>query len=74
MNYGIFMAGIWNIGPLTKVYNTRLHKRMKNEKKVHLEAYYQKELEDVKNNMARMSSLLEQLLKIVKIILARNQS
>jgi hypothetical protein len=47
---------------------------MKNEKRVHLEAYYQKELEDVKNNMARMSSLLEQLLQIVKIILARNQS
>jgi hypothetical protein len=36
---------------------------MKNEKRVHLEAYYQKELEDVKNNMAQMASLLEQLLQ-----------
>jgi hypothetical protein len=28
----------------------------------HLKAYYQKELEDIKNNMVQMASLLEQLL------------
>jgi hypothetical protein len=47
-----------------KVYNTRLHKWMENEERAHLEAYCKKKkLGDVKNNMARMASLLEQLLR-----------
>jgi hypothetical protein len=35
---------------------------MENEERAHLETHYQKELEDVKNNMTQMVSLLEQLL------------
>ena len=62
MNYGICMACIRNIGPLIRVYNTRFRKRMKNEERAHLNTHNQKESEDVKNNMAQMTSLLEQLL------------
>jgi hypothetical protein len=35
-----------------RVYNTRFCKRMKNEKRAPFKAHYQKELEDIKNNMA----------------------
>jgi len=62
MNYGMCMKGTQNISPSAIVYNTKLHKRMKNKERAHLKAYYQKELEDVKNNMAYMASLLKQLL------------
>jgi hypothetical protein len=55
------MAGIWNIDPLARVYNTRFHKRMENKERAHLKTHYQKELEDTKNNMTQMASLLEQL-------------
>ena len=54
----------WNIGLSVRVYNTRLCKRMKNEEKAQLEAHYQKELEDVKNNITQMASLLEQLMRV----------
>jgi hypothetical protein len=57
-----FMVSIWNIGLHVIVYNIRLHKRIENKERDHLEAHYQKELEDVKNNTARITSLLEQLL------------
>jgi hypothetical protein len=40
-------TSIQNIGPPTKVYNTRLRKKMKNKEGAH----YQKEFDDVKNNM-----------------------
>jgi hypothetical protein len=63
MNYGMCLVGIQNIGPPVKVYNTRLRKQMENKEMAHLKAYYQKELEDIKNNMAQMASLLEQLLQ-----------
>ena len=56
------MASIWNIGLYVRVYNIRLHKRIENEEKDHLEAQYQKELEDAKNNTTRITSLLEQLM------------
>jgi hypothetical protein len=51
--------GIQNIGPLVKVYKTRLRKKIENEERAHFKAHYQKELDDVKSNMARMTSLLK---------------
>jgi len=36
---------------------------MENEERAHLESHYQNELESVKNEIARMTNLLEQLLK-----------
>jgi len=42
------MKGTQNIGSSAIAYNTKLHKRMKNKERAHLKAYYQKELEDVK--------------------------
>jgi hypothetical protein len=36
---------------------------MKIEKTAHFEAHYQKELDDIKSNMAQMTSLLKQLLQ-----------
>jgi len=53
----------WNISPPSKVYHTRLRSRMENEERAHLESHYQNELESVKNEVARMTNLLEQLLK-----------
>jgi hypothetical protein len=35
---------------------------MENKEMAHLKTQYQKELEDTKNNMTQMASLLEQLL------------
>jgi len=46
------MEGTRNIGPPSRVYNTRLRKRMNNEERAQLKAHYQRELKDVKNNMA----------------------
>jgi hypothetical protein len=37
---------------------------MKNEERAQFEAHYQKELEDVKNNITQMASLLEQLMRV----------
>jgi hypothetical protein len=34
---------------------------MKNKERTHFKAHYQKELEDIKNNMDQMASILEQL-------------
>jgi hypothetical protein len=59
MNYAMCMEDIRNIGPFARIYNTRLCKRMENEEWAQLEVHYQ-ELEDLKNNMAQMASLLEQ--------------
>jgi hypothetical protein len=36
---------------------------MENEERAHLKSHYQNELESVKNEVARMTNLLEQLLK-----------
>ena len=51
MNYGMCIAGIRNISPPVRVYNTRLHKRIENKERAYFKAYYKKTLEDVKNNM-----------------------
>jgi hypothetical protein len=51
------ITSIQNIG-LAKVYNTRLYKRIENKERAHFKAHYHKELDDVKNNMALMTSLL----------------
>jgi hypothetical protein len=59
MNFKMCPIGIRNIGPPIKIDNTKLCKRMENDERVH----YQKELDDVKNNMARVTSLLDQLLR-----------
>jgi len=39
MNYGMCIAGIRNIGPLARIYNIRLRKRMENEEGAHLKAH-----------------------------------
>jgi Zn-dependent oligopeptidase len=36
---------------------------MENEERAHLESYYQTELESVKNEVSRLTDLLEQLLR-----------
>jgi len=56
------MIGTQNINPSARVYNTRICKKIKNKERAHVEIHYQKELEDIKNNMAQMTNLLEQLL------------
>jgi hypothetical protein len=56
------MIGTQNIGPPTRVYNIRIRKKIENKERAHVETHYQKELEDVKNNMAQMVNLLEQIL------------
>jgi hypothetical protein len=60
MNFEMCITSIQNIG-LAKVYNTRLYKRIENKERAHFKAHYHKELDDVKNNMALMTSLLKQL-------------
>jgi hypothetical protein len=47
MNFRMCRTGIRNIGPLAKVYNTRLRKKMENEEMTRFEAHYQKELDNV---------------------------
>jgi len=54
---------LWNIGFSPKIYCTRLRETIENEEMTHLESHYQKELESVKNEVARLTNLLEQLLK-----------
>jgi hypothetical protein len=56
------MIGTQNIGPPARVYNIRIRKKIENKERAHVETHYQKELEDVKNNMAQMVNLLEQIL------------
>ena len=52
-----------NIGPPSKVHHTRLRSRMENEERAILESRYQSELEAVRNEVSRMTNLLEQLLR-----------
>ena len=52
-----------NIGP-QRVYNTRLRARnMEDEECAYREAHFQEELDSLKVSVARLTSLLEQLLK-----------
>jgi hypothetical protein len=47
-----------------RVYNTRLRARnMKDEERAHRDAHFQEELESLKTNVARLTSLLEQTLR-----------
>jgi hypothetical protein len=39
MNYGMCMAGIQKIGPLVRIYNIRLRRRMENEEGAYLKAH-----------------------------------
>ena len=61
----IFMqtAHLRNIGPPAKIHNTRLRKRMENEERAESESPYQKELEAVRSDVARLTSLLEKALR-----------
>ena len=52
-----------NIGPPSKIHNTRQRKRMENEERSQPEAQYQRELEGVRNDVAHLTSLLEQMLR-----------
>ena len=56
-------AQLRNIGPLAKVHYTRLRKRMENEERAESESPYQKELEAVRSDVARLTSLLEKALR-----------
>ena len=62
MIFGMCIIGIKNIGLPAKVYNTRFCKKMKNKERAQFKAHYQRELDDVKNNISQVISLLEQLL------------
>jgi len=56
----IILHARWNIGPPSKhTHNTRLQKRMENEEIAQLDAQHQKELDSLKNKVAKLASLLE---------------
>ena len=56
------MPGL-NIGP-QRVYNTRLRARnMEDEGRAHRDTHFQEELESLKTSVARLTSLLEQILE-----------
>ena len=52
------MLPSWNVGPPPKVYYTWLREKMEHEEKAH----YQKEIESIKCDVARLTNLLEQVL------------
>jgi len=52
-----------NIGPPSRIHNTRQRKRMENEERSQPEAPYQRELEGIRNDVAHLTSLLEQMLR-----------
>jgi hypothetical protein len=62
--HDLHLAG-WNIdSPLKPIYNTRSGKRqMENEERAQLEAQHQKEVDNLKEEVARLTSLLEQTLR-----------
>jgi len=53
---------VWNVGPSSKVYNTWLREKMKNEERAQIKAHYQKEIESIKGEVARLINMLEQAL------------
>ena len=52
-----------NIGPPPRIHNTRQRARMENEGRSQPESQYQRELEGVRNDVAHLTSMLEQLLR-----------
>jgi len=52
-----------NIGPPSRIHNTRQRKRMENEERSQPEAQYQRELKGVRNDVAHLTSMLEQMLR-----------
>jgi hypothetical protein len=57
--HDLHLAG-WNIGsPLEPIYNALSKKKMKNEERAQLEAQHQKEMDNLKEEVARLTSLLE---------------
>ena len=56
-------AQLQNIGPPAKIHNIRLRKRMENAERTEPESQYQKELEAVRSDVARLASLLEKALR-----------
>ncbi|XP_034903465.1 uncharacterized protein [Populus alba] len=52
-----------NIGPPPRIHNTRQRARMENEGRAQPEAQYQRELEGVRNDVAHLTSMLEQILR-----------
>jgi hypothetical protein len=52
MNYGMCIVGIKNIAPQPESIILSFPRRMENEEMAHIEAHYQKKLEDVKNIIA----------------------
>jgi len=55
---------LWNISPLPEVYYTQLRKRMENKEMAHMKSHYQSELEFVKDEVALLTSLFEQLQRL----------
>jgi hypothetical protein len=52
-----------NIGPPSRIHNTQQRKRIENKERSQLEAQYQREIEGVRNDVAHLTSLLEQMLR-----------
>jgi len=50
-----------NIGPPSRIHNTRLEKRLENEERLHPKAQYQRKLEGVWNDVAHLIGLLKQM-------------
>jgi hypothetical protein len=58
----------WNIGPykiqICRIYNTRLRLRnIEEDEHAHYDANFERELDSMKLNMARITNLLEKTLK-----------
>jgi membrane-associated HD superfamily phosphohydrolase len=47
----------------SRIHNTRQRKRIENEERTQPEAQYQRELEGVQNDVAHLTSMLEQILR-----------
>jgi hypothetical protein len=50
-----------NIGPPSRIHDTRLEKRLENEERLHPKAQYQRKLEGVWNDVAHLIGLLKQM-------------
>jgi hypothetical protein len=49
----------WNVGHPPKIYNTWLREKMENKERAQIKAYYQKEIENIKCEVARLTNLLK---------------
>ena len=57
-------ARLRNIGPHSRIHHTRQRTRMENEERSQPETQYQRELEGVRSDVAHLTSMLEQILRV----------